>query len=101
MALPLYLPVRRFQRSLKTFHARISDPMDEKQQSLFRPYSETVAVDSRFLSRSYQTKDSEKSPVGEADPAMGVPAEDFFDSMILVSGSRLVQSGLREMDCRG
>ncbi|KAG1354542.1 Kinesin-like protein KIN-14E [Cocos nucifera] len=31
---------------------------------------------------------------------MGVSDEDSFDSMILVSGSRLVQSGLKEMDCR-
>ncbi|KAG1362267.1 hypothetical protein COCNU_10G004860 [Cocos nucifera] len=31
---------------------------------------------------------------------MGVATEDSFDSMILVSGSRLVQSGFRKMDCR-
>ncbi|XP_038982528.1 kinesin-like protein KIN-14E isoform X2 [Phoenix dactylifera] len=73
--------------------------MVENQQSPFRPYWETVTPDSSFLSPSFWMKNSEKSPVVEADPAMGAPAEDSFDSMILVSGSRLVQSGFREMDC--
>ncbi|XP_038977497.1 kinesin-like protein KIN-14E [Phoenix dactylifera] len=76
--------------------------MEEHQQSPFRPYSETLTPDSGFLSPSFWMKDSEKvsSPVVEADPAMRVSDEDSFDSMILVSGSRLVRSGLKEMDCR-
>nr|XP_010919436.1 kinesin-like protein KIN-14E [Elaeis guineensis] len=76
--------------------------MEENQQGSFRPYTETLTLNSGFLSPSFWMKDSEKvsSPVVEADPAMGVSDEDSFDSMILISGSRLVQSGLKETDCR-
>ncbi|XP_073102043.1 kinesin-like protein KIN-14E isoform X2 [Elaeis guineensis] len=74
--------------------------MEGSQQSAFCPYRETVTLDSGVLSPSFWTKNSEKSPVVDADSTMGVTADDSFDSMILVSGSRLVQCGLREMDCR-
>nr|CAD1844496.1 unnamed protein product [Ananas comosus var. bracteatus] len=75
--------------------------MEENQKS----NTETLTLDPSFSSSPrVWTKDLEKassSPShGEGEKEMGFSAHDSIDSMILVSGPRLIPSGTTEMDCR-
>ncbi|XP_020083974.1 kinesin-like protein KIN-14E isoform X2 [Ananas comosus] len=75
--------------------------MEENQKS----NTETLTLDPSFSSSArVWTKDLEtasSSPShGEGEKEMGFSAHDSIDSMILVSGPRLIPSGTAEMDCR-
>ncbi|XP_072988679.1 kinesin-like protein KIN-14E [Typha latifolia] len=77
--------------------------MEVTQQSQFSAYPETLTLDSCFSSSpSFWSKELMRygSPLLREEKEMGVSVQDSIDSMILVSGPRIVQSGLKEVDCR-
>lgn len=64
--------------------------MEENQRS----NTETKTLDPSFSSSARVWTH------GEGEKEMGFSAHDSIDSMILVSGPRLIPSGTTEMDCR-